>query len=496
MKHRVFRPVFTFVLAAIVVSSLLGCDLIKSPQVQGALATLTAVAGKQATSAPKSTVAGKVTVAGKATVEGEATAEDSASATPKATTVSKATAVTKVTARPKASATPKLVAQELQLLEQGFGQQGTEVAYGMVIENPGEAALIDSQYQVTIYDAEGTILGTDDGSIAVILPGQRLGIAGTVYLNEGQVTDKVEIVIESGEAAETDFNAPLTTEKVSYSRESYWPTALGLVTNPFDQEIAYVQVWGVAYDSADNIIGGGSNSISYIAAGSSAGVEMGITSYGEVARVEFFAAVANSTYYDDSADRVGSENVSLVNQGYGQKTTEVAYGALMENASTDAAAESVYLHTTFYAENGDVVGVSDGYISVVLPGETQAVAGSVSLAEGVTVGSIEIQYHVSKMTPATDLPNLTSENVNYLDDAYSPKVTGQILNPYDVKLENVQVVVIAYDAAGAIIGGGTDYIDFISAGKKAAVEVYLTASGVPASLEMYASVNQLSDLTQ
>jgi hypothetical protein len=317
-----------------------------------------------------------------------------------------------------------------------------------------------------------------------------------VYLNEGQVADKIEISLESGEAAETDFNTPLSTDLVVYNADEYWSTASGIVSNPFDQEIIYVEVWGVAYDAADNIIGGGANSISFIAGGSSTGVVLNITSNGEVARVEFSAALANSTYYDDSADRIGFENVSLVNQGFGQKNTEVAYGALIQNASADSAAESISVHVTFYTDNGDVATVADNYISVILPGEIQAVAAYTSLAEGITIGNIDIQYRVGQMVPVSELPFLTSENVNYLDDEYSPKVTGQIVNPYDIKLENVQVAVIAYDADGAIIGGGTGYIEFISAGKKAAVEVYITASGIPDSLEMYASAGQVSDLTQ
>jgi hypothetical protein len=68
------------------------------------------------------------------------------------------------------------------------------------------------------------------------------------------------------------------------------------------------------------------------------------------------------------------------------------------------------------------------------------------------------------MVPVSDLSPLTSENVNFLDDEYSPKVTGQIVNPYDVKLEYVQVVVIAYDADGNIIGGGTGGITYSGTG--------------------------------
>ncbi|MHB1357336.1 MAG: FxLYD domain-containing protein [Anaerolineae bacterium] len=494
MKSQAHRSVLVVILTIVLAISLSGCDLIKSPQVQNALATLTAAAGSKVTDAPKSTTAGKATTAPKATVEGEATAESTVA--PKATTSSKATTAPKATVKPKATSTPKQEIQELVILEQGFGQDEQEVAYGIVVENPNDSAIIDSQFQITVFDEEGTILDTDSGYLPLILPGQVLYLASYTYLNENQVADTIEIVIETGEVGDTEYNAPLTTDKMVYQEGEYSSVVLGLVNNPFDMEVGNVNVWCVAYDADGNIIGGGQSYVSFIAAGASTGVEMYVTSEGAVDHIEVSAALANYVSYDDPEERIGIEQVSMVKTGLGQKEAEIGYGMLFENASPDSAADSVNVNITFYDDNGDVIAVEDNYISVILPGETQAVAGSSYFEEGVTVASMEIQYRVSKMVPVSDLMPLATSNISYLDDEYSPKVTGQVENPYTIKLESVHVVVIAYDSAGDIIGGGTGYIEFISAGKKAAVEVYLTASEAPDSLEMYASINYLSDMME
>jgi len=55
------------------------------------------------------------------------------------------------------------------------------------------------------------------------------------------------------------------------------------------------------------------------------------------------------------------------------------------------------------------------------------------------------------------------------------------------------VSAIAYDEAGEIIGGGFTYLDFVPANGKAAVEVSITSTGIPATTELYAIVSGLSD---
>jgi hypothetical protein len=68
------------------------------------------------------------------------------------------------------------------------------------------------------------------------------------------------------------------------------------------------------------------------------------------------------------------------------------------------------------------------------------------------------------------------------------------MNPYDIDISDLWVYVIAYDDSGDIIGGGYTLLDFIPANGEAVVEASVTVSGIPASLEFYATVSSLSEI--
>ena len=88
---------------------------------------------------------------------------------------------------------------------------------------------------------------------------------------------------------------------------------------------------------------------------------------------------------------------------------------------------------------------------------------------------------------------LTADNVDYADDSFYPKVTGDIANPYDYEVSNVMVCALVFDDAGEIIGGGSSYLDSIAAGGSEPAEGGVTSSETPASSELYASLYTLDD---
>jgi len=67
-----------------------------------------------------------------------------------------------------------------------------------------------------------------------------------------------------------------------------------------------------------------------------------------------------------------------------------------------------------------------------------------------------------------------------------------VKSPYQKDLENIRVAAVAYDEAGNIIGGGFTYLDFVPANGQAAVEVSITTSGVPATVELYPTISGLT----
>ena len=86
----------------------------------------------------------------------------------------------------------------------------------------------------------------------------------------------------------------------------------------------------------------------------------------------------------------------------------------------------------------------------------------------------------------------STDNVKFVADNYSPKVTGVVKNLSDQQLDNIRVSAIAYNDAGDIIGGGFTFVDFVPASAQAAAEVSITTSGTPAQVELYPTITSLT----
>jgi hypothetical protein len=91
--------------------------------------------------------------------------------------------------------------QPLNVVAQGFGQDGIAVGVGFVVENPNaNLAIENSEYQLAAYDASGTVLRTGSGYIHRLEPGQRLGIGDDLYLPDGATIARLDVQLQTGEA--------------------------------------------------------------------------------------------------------------------------------------------------------------------------------------------------------------------------------------------------------------------------------------------------------
>jgi hypothetical protein len=256
-------------------------------------------------------------------------------------------------------------------------------------------------------------------------------------------------------------------------------------------------VSAVLYDETDQIIGGGKTYLSFLLANSSSGVIVPVESSKNASRVEIYPAIP-SNYDLEYSDQIpeGASNLIVTKQGFGQNNTSLGIGTIVENLNSDYALENSMYQSTSYSSDGFVLGVSFGYINVLLPAQTLGVADSHYLAEGDIVSRVEVQIKTGSFSALSVLPLFTSENVNFIPDEYSPQVTGEIISPYSKEVSNVRVDAIAYNEAGEIIGSGYTYLNFVPANSKAAVSVYVTVAGTPAKVELYASPSVLSDLVE
>jgi hypothetical protein len=221
-----------------------------------------------------------------------ATATPTATSAPAAATATP-TAQATATAIPTDTPAPTATAIAL-LLDRGFGQSGAEVGYAFRLRNPDPArALTDSNYQVAAYDAGGHALKTDAGYVHRILPGEVMGIGGTLFVPDKTTVARVDVQILPGTLAPVGQAKAFTTSGVTYRADPYRPTVTGLVANPTSKAVQNLFVSAVPYDAAGRIIGGGWTFLDFVPANDKSAVEVSVISSSEPARVELYATTSS-----------------------------------------------------------------------------------------------------------------------------------------------------------------------------------------------------------
>jgi hypothetical protein len=89
---------------------------------------------------------------------------------------------------------------------------------------------------------------------------------------------------------------------------------------------------------------------------------------------------------------------------------------------------------------------------------------------------------------------LSAEQATFLPDPNFPKVAGVIKSSWENDIQGVIVTAIAYDKSGTIVGSGTGVASLVPANGQVAVEVSIDMVGVPAKVELYATVSNAMDL--
>ena len=400
------------------------------------------------------------------------------------------------TPTPAPTATPTPKPEAIQLVAQGFGQDGRDLGFAFLVENPNVGFAIErSQYQIAAYDNDGTVLETDSGYIELIVPSQTLGVAGTMWLDEGMTVSKVEVQLRQGDTVATDPIPSFETESSIYYAGEYSDNATAIVSSPYNRDLTNIRVSAVVYNEGGEIVGGGFTYLNFILANSSTGVDVGITSSGNVANVELYPSVSGLTSLrTEDALPEGASDLVLVKQGFGQDERGAGFGMLIENPNDGFAVESSQYHLTAFAEDGHVLETEEGYVKVLLPNQTLGVGGDLYLEEGMRIARVDIQIKAGSFEESDPIPYFTAQNVDYQVGTYSSKVTGEVISPYTKDLTNIRVSAVVYNEGGEIVGGGFTYLNFILANSSTGVDVGITSSGNVANVELYPSVSGLTSL--
>jgi hypothetical protein len=441
---------------------------------------------------------GTVTVETAATASPQSGTAAPAKLTPSAVVASQPTQPAKATATvasqpsqpPKPTATVPTPKLNVIVLASGLGQRGRSVGFGFVLENPNANYAIErSQYQVAIYDEAGTVLQTESGYIEVILPSQRLGIADDTSVPEGAKAARLEVQISAKNYVASEALPAFVVGQTDYVADNYYPQVTAVITNPYASEVTDPRIHVVAYNAAGKIVGGGFTYVNFIPARGRTGATVSVVTDGEPARVEVYATLSALSQLPAPTKPAAWKPTELVSQGYGQNGRSVGLGFLIRNPNPDFSIENLEFRATAFAIDGRVIGVEEGFVQVVLPGQQLGVGADMSVAAGASVGRLEVQLGAGKFTKSEPLPLFTAAKATYISDKYFPKVTGVIANPYTKDVKTVKASAVAYDASGSIIGGGYTYVDFIPANS-----ISVTTAGIPAKVEIFAVLSALSIL--
>jgi len=95
---------------------------------------------------------------------------------------------------------------------------------------------------------------------------------------------------------------------------------------------------------------------------------------------------------------------------------------------------------------------------------------------------------------AGPLPDFTTEAVMIDTSGYSPKVTGIVVNPFNVQVSNLYVYAVLFDANEKIIGGGFNYLEFIPADARAEFQIDVSYGGSASRVEVYVLLSDLNEI--
>jgi hypothetical protein len=179
---------------------------------------------------------------------------------------------------------------DIEVVDKGFSVFTDELSeeqrfsYGFVVKNNGDSVATSVPITIAFLDDAGTVIGTRDNYVWVLMPGQSMGLGEDSYED---ATNLAEIQVTVGEPStweSPDGYGEITAEGITTSVDEY-----GAPTSAFTASSTYAeQVEPYSYviyrNAAGEIVGGGYSTMSFVPAnGSTAG---SITSYSSIPDID------------------------------------------------------------------------------------------------------------------------------------------------------------------------------------------------------------------
>lgn len=184
-----------------------------------------------------------------------------------------------------------------RITKHGFGEEHLRrsdqltkrYGFAFFVENPNaDVVIAHSDYQVIAYDSVGSVLKTTEGTIPLLWPEERTGIANTFEVDRSYMVARIEVNIEPRRYAHVTRVPDWTADNISYIEEQPFAKVTALIRSTFTQPAHDVRASAVLYDANDQIIGGGYTYIDFVPVSGQAAVEIPVVSSARPTRVEVY----------------------------------------------------------------------------------------------------------------------------------------------------------------------------------------------------------------
>jgi len=171
------------------------------------------------------------------------------------------------------------VAGEIEVLESGFSMYPDElseeqrVSYGYTIKNNGDQVATSVPVTVAFLDDGGTVVGTANQNVGVLLPGQTMGLGDEPY-DVGTTAATMQVTVGEPSSWESpDEYGEITAEGISTTIGDYGaPTSSFTATSTYTKQIDSPYAYTVYRNASGTIVGGSYGFMNFLpASGSTAG---------------------------------------------------------------------------------------------------------------------------------------------------------------------------------------------------------------------------------
>jgi hypothetical protein len=403
---------------------------------------------------------------------------------------------------PIPTATLAPAAQPLEVVDRWFAKTAPDrLSFAFMVENPDpDLAVTNSRYQVFAYDEGGTQVGKTGRTIELVLPGQRLAVAGVgsmVVPAEAQVA-RLEVEIEPGQAVASEMKEnPLTVGQSEFFPTTYDSSVSVVIENSLNSPIQNVKVVALAYDASSAYMSSGVGRIDFVPAQAEAAATIRLETTEEPARIDVYPSLSDPAALAAVETSVEFEAFQLTGSWFRQEYSTLFFAFVFENPNPSLAFEGNTYQVMAYDAAGTVLGTYSHVLPVVFPGQRLGVAGFMPLLSEAQVDKVDVQV-IPGESQASGLSGnpFATERVAFSLDPVQSRVTGIVKSTLDQDVETVWLAAIAYDEKGAIVGGGEGRLDFVPANGQAPASVQIRTLGEPASVELYARLHEHSRLKE